>query len=188
MDVTREGQLIYTDETPDTRIDLMTMDLDGIHQAIPLLQERYNERNGSISPDGRWIAYEANIADSFQIYVRPYPDVTGSPIQVTTEGGRMPIWTQRQNGPLELIYVSAATGALMGVEVRSGPAWEATLPYVVVRSGYFTLPPWWGRSYDVAPDGERFLLIKEGGPDGEVATTNFVVVLNWFEELRRLAP
>jgi eukaryotic-like serine/threonine-protein kinase len=188
MDVTRDGQLIFAELTRDTLYDLMTMDLDGAHQVAPLVQDRYMERNGTVSPDGRWLAYEADLADDIQIFVRPYPDVTGSPIQVTTEGGRMPIWTQRQNGPLELIYVAPATGALMGVEVRSGPRWEATRPSVVVRPGYFTLSTWWGRSYDVAPDGERFLMIKEGGPLGEVATTNFVVVQNWFQELRRLAP
>ena len=42
-----------------------------------------------------------------------------------------------------------------------------------------------GRNYDIAPDGERFLMVKEnaGGDSAE-----FVVVLNWFEELKRLVP
>ena len=43
---------------------------------------------------------------------------------------------------------------------------------------------WWGRSYDVSPDGNRFLVIKE-----EAATApSLVVVQHWDEELKRLAP
>ena len=47
--------------------------------------------------------------------------------------------------------------------------------------------PW--RQYDVSPDGQRFLMIKEDAikPRGASATS-FVVVQNWFEELKRLVP
>jgi len=41
-------------------------------------------------------------------------------------------------------------------------------------------------NYDVAPDGRRFLMIKPGGD--EQAPTQINLVLNWFEELKRLAP
>ena len=44
-----------------------------------------------------------------------------------------------------------------------------------------------GRAYDVTPDGQRFLMIKEGG-DEPTAPQNLIVVLNWFEELRRRVP
>ena len=41
-------------------------------------------------------------------------------------------------------------------------------------------------NYDVAPDGQRFVMIQrcEPGP----ASTQIHVVLNWLEELKRLAP
>jgi len=42
-----------------------------------------------------------------------------------------------------------------------------------------------GRTYDVAPDGRRFLMLKD---TGQGQAPQLVVVLNWFEELRRLAP
>ena len=46
-----------------------------------------------------------------------------------------------------------------------------------------------GRSYDVAPDGQRFLMITaSGGAEDTSAPTSLTVVLNWFEELRRLVP
>ncbi len=41
-----------------------------------------------------------------------------------------------------------------------------------------------GRTYDIAPDGQRFLMIKEG----KDATPRIIVVQNWHEELKRLVP
>ena len=40
------------------------------------------------------------------------------------------------------------------------------------------------RTYDISPNGERFLMIKESGSD----STEFILVQNWFEELKRLVP
>lgn len=185
MAVTPDGrQLIFTDETLETATDLIAVELDGIGRVTPLVQSRFDERNGALSPDGRWLAYEANDSGRFEIYVRPYPDVNRSVAVVSTAGGTKPIWTR---GGQELIYVSP-TGALMRVGVSSGSSWTSTQPSVVVKEGYFTNTIWWGRSYDVSADGEKFLLIKESGSGGSTSTTSFVVVQNWFEELKRLAP
>ena len=41
--------------------------------------------------------------------------------------------------------------------------------------------------YDVARDG-RFLMLNSTSPDGDNAPTQIIVVQNWHEELRRLAP
>ena len=54
-----------------------------------------------------------------------------------------------------------------------------------VFAGYFTPGNAPSRTYDISPDGERFLMIKESaGGD----STEFVVIINWFEELKRLVP
>jgi hypothetical protein len=45
-----------------------------------------------------------------------------------------------------------------------------------------------GRTYDVSPDGRRFLMVKQGGVDQTPAPPQIVVVRNWLEELRRLVP
>lgn len=45
------------------------------------------ERNGVISPDGRWLAYESNVTGRAEIYVVPFPDVNGSLTPASTEGG-----------------------------------------------------------------------------------------------------
>jgi Tol biopolymer transport system component len=184
MAVTPDGsQLIFTEETAQTDIDLMAMELDRTRRVTPLLQSRFAERNGALSPDGHWLAYEANDSGSFEIYVRPYPDINAGLLPVSTDGGTKPLWTK--NGQ-ELIYVSP-TGALMRVGVSRGTSWSATKPSMVVKEGYSTNPVWWGRSYDVSPDGQRFLMIKEGA-GGATPPPSLVVVQHWVEELNRLVP
>ncbi|MEO7271952.1 MAG: hypothetical protein ABIX28_06510 [Vicinamibacterales bacterium] len=45
------------------------------------------------------------------------------------------------------------------------------------------------RTYDVSADGQRFLLITpDHRPQSDPASAGLIVVLNWVEELERLAP
>jgi len=59
-----------------------------------------------------------------------------------------------------------------------------------VGEGYLTAPPVdIGRSYDVSPDGQRFLMIKDGdGTAQTAASRSIIVVQHWGEELKRLVP
>ena len=86
--------------------------------------------------------------------------------------------------------MSSPTGALMRVGVERGPSWAATTPTLLVKEGYFTNPGGdAGRTYDIAPDGQRFLMIKEGGgADQTAAPASLIVVQHWVEELKRLVP
>ena len=139
---------------------------------------------GSSRPTVAGLAYEANDSGRFEIYMRPYPDVNSGHWQVSTTGGTRPLWAR---GAQELVYVSS-TGAIMRVGVARGPSWAATTPTLLVKEGYFTIPNWWGRSYDISPDGQRFLMIKEGAADGAAAPPSIIVVQHWVEELKRLVP
>jgi serine/threonine-protein kinase len=157
------SRLIFTDESATTGNDVMAIALDRTRpstssgrgepveprRVTPLVQSPFNERNGTISPDGRWLAYEANDSGRFEVYVRPFPDVNSGHWTVSTNGGTRPIWPRSGQ---ELVYVSP-TGALMRVGVARGPSWVATTPTQVVKEGHFTIPSWWGLPYDISPDG-----------------------------------
>jgi serine/threonine-protein kinase len=182
--VSRDGRyVIFTEAAPGTADDIMMMELDGSRRVTPLVQSPFDERNGSVSPDGRWLAYEAYDSGRVEVYVRPFPDVNSGRWTVSTNGGTRPIWTRSGQ---ELFYVSP-TGALMRVGVTRGPSWVATTPTQVVKEGYYTIPQWWGLSYDISKDGQQFLMIKEGNVDG-TAPASIIVVQHWDEELKRLAP
>jgi len=177
--------VIFTETVPTTVEDVLAMTLDGTRRVTPLVQSRSIERNGIVSPDGRWLAYEANDSGRFEIFVRPFPDVNTGRWQVSTAGGTRPLWSRSQE---ELVYVSP-DGALMGVGVARGPSWAASAPALLVKAGYYTNPGDIGRTYDMALDAQRFLLIKEERRSDEPdPSTGIVVVQNWFEELKRLVP
>ena len=100
--------LIFTERSPATAEDIMQLELDGTHRVTPVLQSPFAERNGVVSPNGRWLAYETNESGRFEISVRPFPDVNSGYRQVSAAGGTRPLWTR--NGQ-ELIYVSPTGGA-----------------------------------------------------------------------------
>ena len=70
--------------------------------------------------------------------------------------------------------------AVMRVDVDTEPTFNASVPELVFE-GAFALGY---RGYDVAPDGERFLMLK--GRAGYARDVQ--VVLNWFEELKERVP
>ncbi len=172
--VSPDGRLlIFHENFPETGDDVMQLELDETRRVTPLVQTEFIERNGIVSPDGRWLAYEANDSGRFEIYVRPFPEVNSGRWQVSTMGGTQPLWARSGQ---ELFYISP-TGAIMGTEVGQGPSWVATTPTLLVEEGYYTNPTDQrraGRNYDITPDGERFLVIKEGGG----ASSQVVLVQN----------
>lgn len=81
----------------------------------------------------------------------------------------------------------APDGRLMAVAAQpGGGSFAAGNPARVLERAYASPGP--GRTYDVSPDGRRFLMIKAGATDEDYAAPELVVVLNWFEELERLVP
>jgi hypothetical protein len=76
----------------------------------------------------------------------------------------------------------------MRVGVERASSWAATPPTMLVKEGYRTSPAGnFGRTYDVAPDGQRFLMIKaQRGSDQTAAPASLIVVQHWVEELKRL--
>ena len=53
---------------------------------VPLIRTAFDENQGSVSPDGRWIAYVSNETGRREIYVRPFPFGQGR-WQVSVDGG-----------------------------------------------------------------------------------------------------
>jgi eukaryotic-like serine/threonine-protein kinase len=185
--VSPDGRLlIFTETAPNTGDDVMQMALDGTRRVTPLVQSPFAERNGVVSPDGRWLAYEANDSGRVEISVRPFPEVNSGRWQVSTAGGTRPLWARSGQ---ELFYV-APTGALMRLGAERGPSWAATTPTPLVKERSFTNPgAFIGRTYDISSDGQRFLMINEGGgSDQTAAPPQLIVVQHWVEELKRLVP
>jgi eukaryotic-like serine/threonine-protein kinase len=191
--VTPDGTaLIVLVQTPPSKAgsrpgtDVYLLPLAGEHRPRPLLTEPFDELNAEVSPNGQWLAYESNESGPNEIYVRPFPNVDAGRWQVSTNGGRQPLWARSGQ---ELFYESM--GTLMRVPVKTGSAFERGTPEKVVDASPYLVRPRWGsgRMYDVSADGKRFLMIKEtSGADEPPPSARIILVQNWFEELKRLVP
>ena len=178
--VTPDGRHVIFSSAPGAR-DVMLLTLDASHHVEPLIQTASTERNGVVSANGRWVAYESDSSGEFEIYVKPFPTVRDVQWLVSTAGGTRPLWTP--NGQ-ELFFV-APDGSLMAVRVDAGgSSWRAGSPVRVVEGLYINRTSRSSRNYDVSGDGKRFLMVKP--PARQDPAPQIIVVQNWFEELRRL--
>ena len=148
-------------------------------EASTLVASPSAEYAANISPDGRYFAYQsAESGGRFAIYVRPYPDASTGPWQISIDGGTAPVWARTGR---ELFYLDESNTLMMVPVQTSGPQFSSGRPAKVFDtkySGNFY-------SYDVSPDGRRFLMMKESPAGGQNEPRSMVVVLNWFEEVRR---
>jgi serine/threonine-protein kinase len=176
--VTPDGRfLIYSIGTP---ADIIVLPLEGDRQPRPLLANpQYAERGGQVSPDGRWLAYNSDESGSFQVYVRPFPNVEQGRWQVSSDGGLLPIWAP--NGR-ELFYINDEN-QVMGVPVQAGASFSFGRPAMVFD--HSDRPPSAYRNYEITPDGSRFVIVKESQRS---RATQFVATINWFDELRGRVP
>ncbi len=139
------------------------------------------------SPDGKWLVFGFGPHPGGQdIYVEPFPP-TGARRRISQDGGTWPMWSPDGS---ELFYRRVVGGmetTLKSVDVITEPDFsfrnEQTLPprdFVVV-SFY--------RDYDIAPDGERFVMIFPApGEESTESPQRIRIVLNWFEELKARVP
>lgn len=162
----RDGSVLYQDISPATNYDLWVLPKDGKPRSI--LTTRFNETLGTVSPDGRWIAYVSDELGSEEVYVRSYPKL-GDQRRVSTNGGTLPRWAP--NGR-ELFFVER--GQLMAVTVKSTPAFEAGAPTLLFYPSPGIV------DYDVAADG-RFL-VNIGKVGYHVASIH--VLVDWDASLK----
>jgi Tol biopolymer transport system component len=171
-----DGELIvYTQINPGTGADLMAVPVNGDRKPFPVVQTNATEDQGQFSPDGHWLAYMSNESGQAEIYVIPFPAVPGAKWLVSRGGGVQPRW--RRDGK-EMFYISSDS-KMMSVEVTTRPSFQSGTPRPlfqseIVDTGIRTGP----MSWDIAPDGNRFLIISPKDSD----TPALTVTLNWLPE------
>ena len=177
-DISADGQyLIYEG---GEGYDIWVKRLSGDRKASAYVQEPSLETQGTVSPDGRSLAYTSDSSGRFEIYVQGFPEV-GPRIQVSAHGGSSAHW--RRDGK-ELFYL-APDGTLTAVPIRSSQPVEfgppvALFPFFTQRRGIPSAHP----PYDVTPDGQRFIVsavMRRTDPSVNV-------LLNWPALIASLKP
>ncbi len=74
---------------------------------------------------------------------------------------------------------------MMVVSVQTQPTFKAEIPRLLFEGPYNNSFLSLTANYDVTPDGQRFVMVRSGQT---VVQSQINVVLNWFEELKRLVP
>jgi serine/threonine-protein kinase len=181
--ISPDGKRLVVLELEGTNTDLIVVKLDEGGESEPLLNTPSAEAVATISPDGRWMAYQSNETGRTEVWVRPFPNVQERRWQVSGDGGSRPAWSRDGR---ELYFANRSGDALMVVTVQSTTTFSAGRVRKLFDWPSLTSPgP--GRTYDVAPDG-RFLMIKDATTDSPQSTPQMLVVLNWTEELKQRVP
>ena len=160
--------------------------MTGTKRLGALFQAPGVERNPSLTPDGRFLAYDSDESGRTEVYVRPFPNVGSRKWQVSTDGGSAPVWTKDGR---EIVYVDGQN-RMTTVTARSAGGHELELtkpaPLFQARATALVVPE---RSWDVTADGERFLMRTSDLDVKEAAIpVELILIQNWSEELKRLVP
>ena len=182
-------RLVYGDFHPETGLDLHLLSLDGTGESEVLLASEGDQWKATLSPDGHWLAYQSNTTGQVEIYVRPFPSMDGRSL-LSNGGGTHARWSPTRGE----VYYKTSTGALMAVPLQTKPSVEvgtSTILFEGLFMHYASASD--GYTYDVAPDGDRFLVIEEEASadsraDPLAGLDRLEVVVNWTQELLERVP
>tara|TARA_E500000331_G_scaffold7783_1_gene7505 strand:- start:2528 stop:4696 length:2169 start_codon:yes stop_codon:yes gene_type:complete len=193
--VTRNGATPFSTSSDDTSLifsrgqgpdrGTYAIELKDESSAESLILDSNNISNVRISPNGDWVSYVSIESGISQIYVQPYPEVESGKWQVSTDGGSGPTWSSDSR---YLYYIFADQLFEVANLSEGSIEFSAGLPQIIgelsQRNGNRA------RNYDAHPTDEKFLFMQVPEGDGMLNSdiVSLVMVENWFEDLKRLAP
>jgi serine/threonine-protein kinase len=167
-DWSRDGHIVYTEVPADEDRDLWYVKADGNAAPVKYLDTPFIEKGGTVSADGRWIAYDSNAPGRFEVFVDRFPAATSAPVIVSSGGGRNPRWGR---DGLELYYWSERRLMSVRLDLRGQPRVLGRREILDAPYASADHP-----NYDVSPDGSRFIVVL-----GRARPQRLTVALNAFQ-------
>jgi dipeptidyl aminopeptidase/acylaminoacyl peptidase len=169
-DWTKDGAyVVFSSRGADTGWDLWALRMTGDRKPFPLRKTKFAELNATVSPDGRFLAYQSNESGRVEIYVQEFPEAK-SKWQVSPDGGREPFW--RADG--RELYYRAPNAKLTAVPVEKAVVFTTGTPQPLFQARFASATA--RGLYRPSPDGQRFLVLAPLGRDAMQPAT---VILNW---------
>jgi serine/threonine protein kinase len=187
-DLSRTGKyLLVTRQSAGGKVSSGYVSMaDSPRKIIPLpetLQHFYWMR---LSPDDRLLAYHSAESGRPEVYVVDFPNFT-HPRIVSRNGGLQPEWHPNSTSKGgELFYFEKDGRTLMSARLNaSGESFEGPEKLFDLPESIYYNNPWRMSVLDIAPEGDRFLMLLNM-PDQAAANQssrpNVLVVENWIEE------
>jgi Tol biopolymer transport system component len=167
--------------------DIVALKVDGPHTVRPIVSSPFVERMPVLSRNGRWLAYVSNETGRAEVYVQAFPTSAGKFV-VSTEGGTQPVWSRDGT---KLYYLASGTKdslavvRMIEVDVVTDGAFAARSRrqlFELDASHYGGAAQ--AHSYDVTPDGRRFVFVREVFPAG-AAPRQIQMVGRWLDDQKR---
>jgi hypothetical protein len=168
-DWTPDGTILVNSNRTGSR-GLYMVSLAGDGALAPFVVDKTNRVHGSVSPDGRWVAYASDANGQSQVFVQSFPDPSQRRWTVSKAGGAYPRW--RRDG--KELFFAEAEGRIQSVSVTTGDQPQFGQPRLLFEVATMNIvngglgPP-----YDVSPDGQRFLIVE---PRADAAVPITVIV------------
>ncbi len=162
--------IVVSESRPDTHDDLWLVAPDGRAQPRAYAQSPFNEVQGVVSPNGRWMAYASDESGRFEIYVDAFP-TPGNRARLSSGGGVDPRW----KGDGGTVYFRRGAEVHEVIPKLAGGPPEAMSSERLFDAGAEI------RAYDVTMDGQRFLLNL---PAADAEQQPITVLVNWQAFLR----
>jgi hypothetical protein len=162
----RDGQIVFGENGDRNGWNLMLLPEEG-GTATPYLVTPFNEQNGNLSPDGRWLLYTSDESGNGQSYVQSFP-TPGRKQQVTRTGSFVAEWARSGRE----IFVLRPDLTVLSVPVEENPDLRFGTPRELFRIDPDT------RFMTFMPDGERFLAVVPA----ERVVPGISVAVNWWQE------
>jgi Tol biopolymer transport system component len=188
-----DGRLLaYMEINPATGADIWVVPLDlsdsdrpAAGSPRPVLQTPAWEEGPAFSPDGSWLAYSSTESGQAEVYVRAL-SAAAEKRRLSWGGGARPVWSRdgrrlvfEWQGRVMVVDVSTSAQTFHAGTPRQWAEWS--VPWPVGRHAY--------RNFDLAPDGKRLLVLEPiSNPTQAAPRTAATLLVNFFDELRRLAP
>ncbi len=169
---TPDGNLLVFTRTRAGVPEIWVYPFEKGSSARPFLQGPFRHDEAALSPDGRWLAYTSNESGKSEVYVTAFPG-PGGKWQISTDGGSGIRWAPDGR---EIFY--RKDRKFLRVAVTASPSFSASRPDLLFEGDY--------EDWDIAPDGKRFLIVKDEA--AESAPKHLNLVLDWFEDLKLRAP
>jgi Tol biopolymer transport system component len=170
--------VVYRSLSGETNEDIWLLPLTGEPTPRPLIQTRFNELDGFVSPDERWVAYRSDESGKHELYVTSFP-VPGSKVRVSSNGAApvtnaRPVTISWREDGRELYYIGGDGRTLMSVPVEPGETFRAGTPQRLFRLPRETVDA------GMSADGQTLAVVMAVNAD---ARSILNLVINWAQEL-----